>query len=200
MKKALAIMAFILIAIQLQAQDLDLLNRIKAINGQVKTFEASLTNTLIKSKKTTSQQGKLYFVAPNEFAATFDNEYMIVNENKINMDMGMFDGTYRLRDGGILQSLCHVFLYGFQGRLQDLADENGYSLSTKTEKGYHVVTGTIIRKKLIGIGYKQVVFKYHADSLLLKEIVLCDYSGNLDIYSINSVKYDVAVDKEKFQF
>ena len=200
MKKVLAIMAFILIAIQLQAQDLDLLNRIKAINGQVKTFEASLTNTLIKSKKTTSQQGKLYFVAPNEFAATFDNEYMIVNENKINMDMGMFDGTYRLRDGGILKSLCHVFLYGFQGRLQDLADENGYSLSTKTENGYHIVTGTIIRKKLIGIGYKQVVFKYHADSLLLKEIVLCDYSGNLDIYSINSVKYDVAVDKEKFQF
>ena len=200
MKKVLAIMAFMLIAIQLQAQDLDLLNRIKAINGQVKTFEASLTNTLIKSKKTTSQQGKLYFVAPNEFAATFDNEYMIVNENKINMDMGMFDGTYRLRDGGILQSLSHVFLYGFQGRLQDLADENGYSLSTKTENGYHIVTGTIIRKKLIGIGYKQVVFKYHADSLLLKEIVLCDYSGNLDIYSINSVKYDVAVDKEKFQF
>jgi hypothetical protein len=200
MKKVLAIMAFILISIQLQAQDLDLLNRIKAINGQVKTFEASLTNTLIKSKKTTSQQGKLYFVAPNEFAATFDNEYMIVNENKINMDMGMFDGTYRLRDGGILQSLCHVFLYGFQGRLQDLADENGYSLSTKTENGYHIVTGTIIRKKLIGIGYKQVVCKYHADSLLVKEIVLCDYSGNLEIYSINSVKYDVAVDKEKFQF
>ena len=194
-------MALLMLAMQLQAQDVNLLNQIKATNGMIKSFEADLSNTLVKPKKTNTQVGKLYFVAPKEFAAIFTSgKYMIVNEKKINMDIGMFSGTYRLRDGGMIQSLSNIFLYGFQGKIQDLADENGYSLTTKTEGGYHIVTGTIKRKKLIGIGYKTVVFKYHTDSLLLKEIVLYDYSGNEDIYTISNVKYDVAVDKSKFEF
>ena len=174
---------------------------IKAANSKIKSFESDLSNTLVKPKKTTSQEGKLYFVKPYEFAAIFTTgNYMIVNEKKINMDIGLFHGTYRLRDGGMMQSLSNIFLYGFQGRTQDLANENGYTLSTTTEGDYHIVTGVIKKKKLIGIGYKQVVFKYHTDSLLLKEIVLYDYSGNMDTYTISNVKYDVAVDKSRFQF
>ena len=201
MKKLITLLAVFLISIQLQAQDIALLNSIRATNGKIKTFEADLANTLVKPKKTTSQKGKLYFVSPNEFAALFTTgKYMIVNEKKINMEIGLFSGTYKLRDGGMMQSLSNIFLYGFQGKLQDLANENGYSLTTKTENGFHIVTGTIKKKKLIGIGYKQVVFKYHTDSLLLKEIVLFDYSGNMDTYTISNVKYDVAVDKSRFEF
>ena len=200
MKRLLALLATVVMVFQLQAQDHNLLNSIKATNSQIKSFDADLANTTVKPKKSTTQLGKLYFVAPSEFSALFDEQYMIVNEQKIKMDIGMFNGTYRLRDGGILQSLANIFLYGFQGRIQQLADENGYSLSTKTEGGYHIVTGTIIKKKLIGIGYKQVIFKYHTDSLLLKEIVLCDYSGNVDTYTISNVKYDVKVDPKRFEF
>lgn len=200
MRKTLSILAFLLTATLLQAQDTDLLNRIKATNGKIKTFEADLANTLVKPKKATSQEGKLYFVSPYEFAAMFNTgKYMIVNEKKINMEIGLFSGTYKLKDGGMMQSLSNIFLYGFQGKIQQLADENGYSLTTKTEGGCHIVTGTIKRKKLIGIGYKQVVFKYHTDSLLLKEIVLFDYSGNMDVYTISNVKYDVAVDPKLFE-
>ena len=185
----------------LQAQNVELLNSIKATNSKIKSFEADLSNTLVKPKKTSKQEGKLYFVSPKDFAALFVTEkYMIVNEKKIKMDIGLFNGTFRLKDGGMMQSLSNIFLYGFQGRVQDLADENGYSLTTKTEGGYHVVTGTIMKKKLIGIGYKQVIFKYHTDSLLLKEIVLYDYSGNEDTYTISNVKYDVPVDPKTFVF
>ena len=200
MKKLIIVLAAIMMAMQLQAQDHDLLNRIKDTNGKIKSFDADLANTMVKPKKTTSQKGKLYFVAPYEFAALFDENYMIVNEQKIKMDIGLFNGTYRLRDGGMMQSLANIFLYGFQGRIQQLADENGYSLTPKTEDGYHIVTGTIIKKKLIGIGYKQVIFKYHTDSLLLKEIILCDYSGDVDTYTISNVKYDVKVDPKTFVF
>ena len=201
MKKALILFTAILLAMQLQAQDVDLLNRIKATNGKVKSFEADLSNTLVKPKKTTHQEGKLYFVAPKEFAALFsEDSYMIVNDKKIKMDIGLFHGTFKLKDGGMMQSLANIFLYGFQGRIQDLADENGYTLSTKTDNGYHIVTGTINKKKLIGIGYKTVIFKYHTNSLLLKEIVLYDYSDVKDTYTISNVKYDVPVDKKKFQF
>ena len=199
MKKIITIVAIILLGLQLQAQDINLLNSIKATNGKIKSFEADLANILIKPKKTTSQEGKLYFVKPHEFAAQFTTgKYMIVNENKINMNIGLFSGTYKLRDGGMMQSLANIFLYGFQGKIQDLADENGYSLTTETKDGYHIVTGTIMKKKLIGIGYKQVIFKYHTDNLLLKEIVLYDYSGNVDVYTISNVKYDVTVDQNQF--
>ena len=201
MKKILTVMSILLLAIQMQAQDAALLDRIKTANSQVKSFEADLTNTLVKPKKSTTQEGSLSYVAPKEFAALFsEDSYMIVNEKKIKMDIGIFHGTFRLRDGGRMQSLTNIFLYGFQGRIQDLANENNYSLTTKTEGGYHIVTGTTNKKRLIGIGYKQVVFKYQVNDLMLKEIVLLDYSDNKDTYTVSNVKYNVAIDKKKFQF
>ena len=59
MKKVLLLVTLFLLGMQLQAQDADLLNRIKAANGKVLSFEADLSNTLIKPKKTTHQDGKL---------------------------------------------------------------------------------------------------------------------------------------------
>ena len=201
MKKTIILLTAILFALQMQAQDAMLLNRIREVNGKVKSFESDLANTMVKPKKTTSQNGKLYFVSPNEFSAKFTTgNYMIVNEKKIKMDIGMFHGTFRLKEGGMMQGLSRIFLYGFQGRIQDLANENGYTVSTKTEGEFHVVTGTAKKKPLFGVGYKMVVFKYFTDSLLLKEIVLYDYSGNKDSYVISNVKYDVAIDKKTFQF
>ena len=201
MKKVLILLTAVLLSFTIQAQDMTLVNRIKATNGAIKSFEADLENTLVKPKKTTTQHGTLYFVKPYEFAALFTTgKYMIVNEKKIKMDIGLFHGTFKVKDGGMMQSLGNIFLYGFQGRIEDLVNENGYTLTTKTENGYHVITGTIVKKKLIGIGYKQVVFKYHTDSLLLKEIVLYDYSGNKDTYTISNVKYNVPVDSKTFQF
>ena len=64
MKKALILFTAILFALQLQAQDVALLNQIKAVNSRITSFEADLSNTMVKPSKTTSQQGKLYFVAP----------------------------------------------------------------------------------------------------------------------------------------
>ena len=201
MKKTIILLTAILFALQMQAQDAMLLNRIREVNGKVKSFESDLANTMVKPKKTTSQNGKLYFAKPNEFSAKFTTgNYMIVNEKKIKMDIGMFHGTFKLKEGGMMQGLSRIFLYGFQGRIQDLANENGYTVSTKTEGDFHVVTGTAKKKPLFGVGYKMVVFKYFTDSLLLKEILLYDYSGNKDSYVISNVKYDVAIDKKTFQF
>jgi outer membrane lipoprotein-sorting protein len=201
MKKVLILFAAFLLALQMQAQDVDLLNRIKAVNGKISSFEADLNNTMVKPKKTNTQEGKLYFVKPYEFAALFTTgNYMIVNKEKTKMDIGLFHGTFKLKEGGMICGLSRIFLYGFQGRCQDLANENEYTLSTKTEGGYHIVTGTAKKKPLFGVGYKQVVFKYFTDSLLLKEIVVYDYSDNKDSYIISNVKYDVPIDKKRFQF
>lgn len=201
MKKVLIFLTTLLFAMQLQAQDVDLLNRIQNANGKIKSFDADLSNTLVKPKKTTTQKGKLYFVAPKEFSAQFTTgNYMIANEQKIKMDIGIFHGSFKLKDGGRMQSLTNIFLYGFRGRAQDLAKENDYSIATKTENGLHIITMTTKKKSFLGIGYKQVVFKYHANNLMLKDIVLYDNSGNEDTYTISNVKYDVPVDRKMFQF
>ena len=201
MGKLITFLTFFLISVQLKAQDVAILNSIENTNSKIKTFEADLANTNIKPKKTTFQEGTLLFVAPKKFSAQFTSgKYMIVNENRIKSNIGMFHGTFRLREGGMIRSLSNVFLYGFQVRIRDLANENGYTLSTKTENGFHIVIGTIKKKSLLGVGFQQVFFKYYTDSLLLKEIVLYDYNGNKDIYTISNVKYDVAVDKSKFEF
>ena len=201
MKKILTVLSILLFAMQLQAQDLVILNQVKATNGKIKSFDADLKNTLTKPKKTAIQNGKLYFVKPHEFSAVFTTgKFMTVNEQKIKMDLGLFHGTFKIKEGGMMQSLANIFLYGFQGRIQDLANENNYSLSTKTEDGYHVITANTKKKKLIGIGYKTIIFRYHADSFLLKEIVVIDYNDNHDSYVISNVKYDVSIDPKTFQF
>ncbi len=126
-------------------------------------------------------------------------KHIIANEKKIKMDIGMFRGTFKLKDGGMMQSLANIFLYGFQGRIQELMG-NDYSISTETENNLYVVTGITKKKKILGLGYKQLVFKYFTDSLMLKEIVLYDYNSNKDTYSFSNVKYDVPVDPTTFQF
>lgn len=201
MKRLFAILTFCLLAFQVQAQDVALLNRIKATNGQVRSFEADLSNTMTKSDGSTTQTGKLYFVAPQRFAALFNNgKYMIVNERKIKLNIGMFSGTFRLREGGSMRALSNIFLYGFQGRVQELADDNNYSMVITVEGGLYVITGTIRKRPLFGIGYENVIFKYHTGSLLLKEIELRDFSGNVDTYTISNVQYGVSVDPNRFEF
>ena len=202
MKKVIIVLTALLFAMQLQAQDLTLLNRIKEVNGKIKSFEADLSNTLVKSGKSNTQVGKLYYAKPNEFAAQFTSgKYTIANEKRIKMDIGIFHGSFKLKEGGRMRSLANIFLYGFQGRVLDLATENDYTVtSTSTENGCHVVTSTAKKKPLIGMGYKNVIYKYHTDSLLLKEIVLVNFNGSVDTYTISNLKYDIPIDKKTFQF
>jgi len=202
MKKVIILFAAFLFAWQLQAQDISLLNRIKEVNGKLSSFEADLSNTLVKKGKSKTQVGKLYYVKPNEFAAQFTSgKYTIANEKQIKMDIGIFHGSFSLKKGGRMQSLANIFLYGFQGKVQDLANENDYNVtSTRIENGCHVVTSTAKREPLIGMGYKNVIYKYHTESLLLKEIVLVNFNGSVDTYTISNVKYDIPVDKKTFQF
>ena len=57
MKKALfLLMISCLFSLGMKAQDVTLLNNIKATNGKIKTFEADLANTLVKPKNTTTQK------------------------------------------------------------------------------------------------------------------------------------------------
>ncbi|MBR1512773.1 MAG: outer-membrane lipoprotein carrier protein LolA [Bacteroidales bacterium] len=201
MKKALIIFAITLFVLQAPAQDKDLLNRIRTAGSSVQTIEADLTNVRLKAGVTTNQSGTLHFVSPKEMAAVFTTgQHMIANEKKLKVDIGVFHGSYRLREGGIPRSLSNIFLYAFQGRCQDLADENDYTLKTSSSAQYYDVTFTSKKKHILGVGYKKVVFRFSTKDLRVKKITLTDYKDTEDSYSITNVHYNVKVDKSRFQF
>lgn len=199
MKKLAILLASLLFSVVLCAQDNAVLEQILQINSAAKSFESDLRNTTIKPNKEIVQDGKLYFVRPDKFAALFAKDsYMISNANKLKIDIGMFHGSFTMRKNGMLRSLSNIFLYGFQGKCEDLAKENNYSISTKEIDGFQQVTFTNNRRRILGVGFKQIIYKFEKDSLKLREITLFDTNGTVDIYTISNVKYDVTVDSSHF--
>ena len=193
MKKLLVLFTTILLVAQMHAQDPVLLDSIKSANAKVITLEANIHNHTKKTDKTIIKDGVFHYSFPDKFSAVFEKDtYMIVNGNHIKVDIGMFHGTFRMFNGPI-RSLTRAFLYALQGRCQDLADENNFSLRTESDEHFHTVYFTTKKKILIGIGLKQAIFRYDSKSLLLKEIVLIDYKNTIDTYTLENEKYNPGI-------
>ena len=198
MKKAIVLLTTILFVLQMQAQKLPLLDSIKSANANVITLEADIHNHTKKTDKTIEKDGTFYYSFSDKFSAVFENDsYMIVNGDHIKVDIGMFHGTFRMWNGPI-RSLTRAFLYALQGRCQDLAEENNFSLRMESDNNYHQVIFTTKKKILIGIGLKQAIFRYDINSLLLKEIVLIDYKGSIDTYTLENEKYNAKIKESIF--
>ena len=199
MKKTLLALIVFLFASQLRAQDTLLLSRIMEAGSKLTSLSAQLHNHNKKGEKITEKDGKISYATPDKLAAIFENDtYLIINENRIKVDIGIFHGTFKMRNG-ILRSLSRAFLYAIQGRCQDLADENNYSLQTETDGQFHTVTFTTKKKLLIGIGIKQAIFRYGLNDLLIKEIILIDYRGYIDTYTLVNEKYNEEIKESDFE-
>jgi outer membrane lipoprotein-sorting protein len=193
MKKVLVLLTVILFSMPMRAQNLTLLDSIKNANANVMTLEAIVHNHTKKTDRTIEKDGAFYYSFSDKFSAVFKNDsYMIVNGDHIKVDIGMFHGTFRMWNGPI-RSLTRAFLYALQGRCQDLAEENNFSLRMESDNNYHQVIFTTKKKILIGIGLKQAIFRYDINSLLLKEIVLIDYKGSIDTYTLENEKYNAKI-------
>lgn len=201
MKKLLSLLTFTLLAFFLQAQDFNILQSIKVAGDDVKTIEAQIENiTERNGKLVRSQTGPLYCVSPNEFAALFETgQYMIVNEKQIKVDIGLFHGTFKLKEGGRMRILSNIFLCSFQGQCQKLAEGNGYNINIETNE-YHTVIFTNDKKRLFGVNYKKIIFNFNKSDLHLKEIILYDSRGTCDTYIISNPRYNVDISPDIFNF
>lgn len=198
MKKILFAISFLLIASHLQAQDTLLIRRIREANSKVTSLETHLHNHNKKNGNVTEKEGTLYFSSPDKFAATFDNgTYMIVNGNRIKVNVGIFHGKFKMRNG-LARSLTNAFLYAFQGRCQDIADENNYSIETESDQQFHNIILTTKKKSFFGIGIKQAIFRFDLESLLIKEIKLIDFRDNTDTYTVSDPIYNGDIDEKNF--
>ena len=199
MKKVIVLLTTILFVLQMQAQKLPLWDSIKSANANVITLEADIHNHTKKTDRTIEKDGDFYYSFSDKFSAVFKNDnYMIVNGNHIKVDIGIFHGSFRMWNGPI-RSLTRAFLYALQGRCEDLAEENNFSLRMESDNNYHQVIFTTKKKILIGIGLKQAIFRYDINSLLLKEIVLIDYKGSIDTYTLENEKYNAKIKEGIFE-
>jgi len=200
MRRLLLLSALLLLVAVGHAQE-SMLAKIRKANATAKTIEAPLTNTLTKAGKTTVQKGTLYFISPDKFAALFETgDHMIVNGNRLKMDIGVFRGKFKLRNGGMMQSLTNIFLYGFQGRCEELAKQNDFSVTVYEEGPYQQVYCTNQKKSILGLGYKTVIYNFDKETLMLREIILIDNSDNVDIYTTAKATYNGEIDESHFVF
>ena len=176
-----------------------MLQRIKAANLEVHVFQSQITRHLVSSDGITDRNGEIYFMAPDKLYTEFDNgTYLIINDNRIKLDIGFFHGTFKIRKKGLMRSFANLFLYAFQGRCQDLAEENNYFIETQSNEHFHIVTLTTKKKSFLGLGYKTAVFHFGLDDLLIKELILTDYSNTQDTYRLLDPVINGEMDESKF--
>lgn len=200
MRKAILLLFLGLLSLGLKAQDQDfILKQILSVNSKIKSIDANLDeNQALHNGKNTKDKGKLYYSAQDKFSMRFDNgDKVIVNGNKLYLDHGIFRGTFNSNRNSTMRSLSSLMLYSFQGRCKQLADECGYNIALKTDKGYHKVTLTIKKKKLLS--YSVVELYYSTVTYHLEKMVLTAYNDDVAVYSVSNVKYDLGVNSKLFE-
>lgn len=201
MRKILILLAGLLMACQLHAQDINLLKDIRSAGASVKSIDSKLVNETVKTNgKNMKQSGKLFIVSNDKFAALFDTEeYMIVNKDRMKINVGIFHGRFQLNEGSMMRGLSNIFLYGFQGRCQELADNNNYTLTTDNDSDSYYVIFNSKKRPTFGIGYQKVIFTYSREDLRIRKIQLIDYKGTIDTYTLSDMRYNVSIPESKFE-
>lgn len=199
MKHALILITITLFALQSQAQDSDILDGILAKGSAITSVEARLKKELKKRDTTIVQNGTFYYMSPDKVAALFDNSnHMIINGNRMSIDIGIFHGKYKLSRNKTMRSISRIFLFGIQGRCQDLREESGYTMQISQKNGFHIVQFSTKKKHFLGLGYQMVILKYSQNDLLMRELVLVDYNDNIDTFTISNPTFGVTINEEKF--
>jgi len=199
MKKHLLLLTLMLSFLRVFAQDEQLLQRILEAGNAIESVKSELHNHKEKDGAVTEKEGMFYYSNPDKFAALFDDDsYMVINGDIADMNIGIFHNRLRMRHGPV-RSLSMVFLYAFQGRCADLAELNNFSLSTKDFMGFHVITMTSKKKFHLGFGLRQVIFKCGLNDLLVKEIILIDFKGTVNTFTLHRPQYNVSFDQSVFE-
>lgn len=200
MKRAIFILTITLLTLRLQAQDLDILDNIQTKGTAITSFEGRIEKELKRKDTTIVQHGNIHYISPDKMAALFDDgDYMIINGNRMSVDIGIFHGKFKLSRNKTMRSVSKIFLYGIQGRCKDFLEESRYTMETIQKDGLQIIQYTTKKKHFLGLGYRVVIFKYDLNDLLMRELVLIDYSNIIDSFVISEPQYDIPIDEKKFE-
>lgn len=202
MKKVLFILIAWLCTINVQAQqDSLVLMQIEATGTSIHSMECRLRNTMKRPNKQEEEKvGDLKYLTTNFIDAHFsEDEYIIMNGNKMKIHLGIFNGTFRTDRNPLIKPISRMLVCAINGQCLKIAEENDYDLALSEDSESYNVTLTTRKKKLLGIGYRRAVFSYGKDNFRLKSILLIDYKDNHDLYSFENQVFDKDIDKSAFK-
>ena len=200
MKKALTLFTIVLFTLQLQAQDQTIIERIQAEGTAITTFEGHVLKELRKKDTLLIQNGSMHYIAPDKVAALFeDDNYMIINGNRMSIDIGIFHGRFKLSRNKLMRSISLIFLYGIQGRCNDFIEESNYDMEISNEDGFYIIQFNAKKKHFLGLGYRCIIFKYDENDLRIREIVLIDYNNYIDTFTISNQTYGITINEDTFE-
>ena len=200
MKNTLILLIVTFFGLQMNGQDLSVLDSIQAKGSTIQSISSHITQNVVKSGNTEIVEGTLNYVSPDKMAAHFDNgDYFIINENRMKVDIGMFHGRFKLSRNKFMRSMSQIYLYAFQGRCQELAEVNNYDLQLNAEDKFYIVQFTSKKKNFLGLGYKQILFYYEQNSLIINQIVLIDYNDIIETFTISEPQFDMSITENYFE-
>lgn len=183
MKRFLLVISAVFSIIPLSAQSADaILSKIgtKASQNISKSFVEVRKPT---SGKETKLDGTLVFKTEGYLSMDYSNgELFVIDGNKMTVKRAGKTQVFDTSKNLMMQGLSHMLIYSFQGKVKELAEEQGTELAAFQDGDQYVVTLTAVKKS--ARGYSKAIFRYDARSCAIKSMVLTEFSGKVTTYTL----------------
>lgn len=199
MKKTLIILIITLISRLVLGQVDNILDSIKDKGCAIISLESHVTKHLVRTNSTQIDEGIIYYLNPDKIASYFnEGNYMIVNDNRMKINFGIFHGKFKLSRNKMIRSISHIYLFAVQGRCRELAEEGNFDMQVNVNQDFYTVQFTTKKKHFLGLGYHQISFFYNQIDFRIKRIELIDNSNTTEIFTLTDPLFDTSIDENKF--
>lgn len=201
MKKHLLLLIGLFFALLAKAQDSQtLFQLIESESSKINTMECTIDNVRIKSGEETKKHGTLLYQSTDKIATNFSNgDHAIFNGNKVDIDLGIFHGTFRTNRKNVFNSLTDMLFSAIQGKCRQLIEDYDYDFDIETKDESYIVNCYSRKRSFLGIGYKQVSFIYGKDDYRIKSIIMTDYNNVVNRFTLSNIQYGKSIDANAFK-
>lgn len=142
---------------------------------------------MVALDKVDNLEGELFYSATDRMSMHYSNpqtDLLVINGDQFYMASGKRKNLFNLTQNATMRSLAHLLLNSMHGDVEAIANETGAQIEYISDAQYHIFTLTKTKREVKG--YRRVVLKYAKTDLLLHYMLLEEYSGNYNTYTLTS--------------
>lgn len=144
---------------------------------------------IVALDKVDNLEGVLYFSANDRMSmhyTTPSSDLLVINGNQFYMASGKRKNLFNLDNNTSMRSLAHLLLNSMNGNIETIATETGATVEYTSDSDYHIFTLTKQKREVKG--YRRVVLKYAKTDFMLHFMLLEEFSGNYNTYTLTNHK------------
>lgn len=127
--------------------------------------------------------GTLAFKPEGYLSMDYTNgEQFIIDGSKMTIKRAGKTQVFDTNKNLMMQGLSHMLIYAFQGKVKELAQEQGTEIAAFQDGDLYVVTLTAVKKS--ARGYSKAIFRYSTKTCAIKSMVLTEFSGKVTTYDL----------------